>query len=220
MSHVGGDVPRSQLVWDWPIRVFHWGLVLAVVTLFVTGKLGGNWLEWHKRAGFLVIGLIVFRLLWGFVGGHHARFASFVRGPKAIIDYIRGKSSESIGHNPLGALSVLAMLAVLAFQAGSGLFANDDIMLEGPYASVVGKEMSDLLTRLHKLNSWLIVGLVSLHVVAIAFYFFRKKTNLTTPMLTGRKVVSAPLPASNSPAWLAPVLIVLVTATVYLLVKR
>ncbi len=220
MTEVDGRAPSSQQVWDWPIRVFHWVLVLAVITLFVTGKLGGNWLEWHKRAGFLVIGLIVFRLLWGFVGGYHARFANFVRGPKAILDYIRGKSGESAGHNPLGALSVLAMLAVLAFQAGSGLFANDDIMLEGPYASLVGKEVSDALTRLHKLNSWLIVGLVSLHIAAIAFYFFRKKTNLIMPMLTGRKVMPAAPPATNPPAWLALPLIVLVAGIVYLLVKR
>jgi len=211
---------RPQLIWDWPIRVFHWSLVLAVTILFVTGKLGGNWMEWHKRTGYLVIGLIIFRVVWGFVGGHHARFANFVRGPKDIMDYVRDKVGAGAGHNPLGALSVIAMLAVLAFQAGSGLFANDDIMLEGPYASMVGKEMSDWLTKLHKLNSNIILGLVGLHIAAIAFYFFRKKTNLIMPMLTGKKMLPSSVPVNERPAWLAPAIIFLVAGAVYLLVYR
>ncbi len=212
--------PHPQLVWDWPVRVFHWSLVAAVTILFVTGKLGGNWMEWHKRTGYLVIGLITFRVIWGFVGSHHARFANFVRGPKGIMNYVRHKAGEGAGHNPLGALSVVAMLAALAFQAGSGLFANDDIMLEGPYAGMVGKEMSDWLTTLHKLNSKFILALVGMHIAAIAFYFFRRKTNLILPMLTGKKMLANSSPANERPVWLAPAVIFLAAGVVYLLVYR
>ena len=215
-----GGAARPQQVWDWPIRMFHWILVLSVITLFVTGKIGGNWLEWHRRAGFLVLGLVMFRVIWGFVGGYHARFANFVRGPKAIMGYIRGTQKEGAGHNPLGALSVLAMLAVIGFQAGSGLFANDDVMLEGPYAAMVGKDLSDWLTKLHKINSYVILVLVVLHVSAIAYYFFRKHNNLVWPMITGNKMMSDEVPQRTCPAWLASSLIALVAAAVYVLVYR
>ncbi len=216
---MSGDA-RPQLVWDWQIRVFHWLLVLSVITLFATGKLGGNWLEWHRRAGFLVLGLVMFRVIWGFVGGYHARFANFVRGPKKVMAYLRGSHSDGVGHNPLGALSVLAMLAVIGFQAVSGLFANDDVMLEGPYASMVGKDLSDWLTKLHKINSYVILGLVALHVLAIAYYFFRKHINLVSPMVTGNKMMLDDVPQWPRPVWLAPCIVVLVTLAVYLLVYR
>lgn len=220
MNRSPSIIPREQLVWDWPIRVFHWSLVLAVIALFVTGNLGGNALEWHKRAGFLVLGLITFRVIWGFMGSYHARFVNFVRGPKGILEYVRHKTGEGAGHNPLGALSVVAMLVALAIQAGSGLFANDDIMLEGPYAALVGKELSDWLTTLHKFNSKLVLAMVGLHVAAIAFYFFGKKINLVRPMLTGKKSLPGDVPAIERPAWLALVVIVLVAWLVYLLVYR
>ena len=177
-------------------------------------------MEWHKRTGFLVIGLVTFRVIWGFVGSHHARFANFVRGPTGIMEYVRDKAAESAGHNPLGALSVVAMLVVLAFQAGSGLFANDDIMLEGPYAGIVGKEMSDWLTTLHKINSNVILVLVGLHIAAIAFYFFRKKINLILPMLTGKKLLPPGVTTNERPTWLAPAVILLAAGMVYLLVYQ
>ena len=211
---------RPQQVWDWPIRVFHWLLVLAVLTLFVTGKIGGNWLEWHRRAGFLVMGLVLFRVVWGFTGGYYARYANFVRGPKAVMEFIRGKTVRPAGHNPLGALSVLAMLSVIAFQVGTGMFANDDVMLEGPYAAMVGKEMSDWLTKLHKINSYVILCLVGLHISAIAYYYFRKKENLVLPMVTGGKVLPEDVPQSGHPAWIAPAVIAQVAALVYWLAYR
>ena len=219
MKHAAG-APRPQRVWDWPVRLFHWLLVLAVIAMFVTGKLGGNWMEWHKRTGFFVIGLIAFRFIWGFVGSHHARFVNFLRGPKTIMSFLRGTSGESAGHNPLGALSVVAMLLAIAFQAGSGLFANDDIMLEGPYAVAVGKEMSDFITRLHKLNSRFILVLVGVHLAVVAFYFFGKKTDLIKPMFTGRKIWADELPAVVHRPWLAPAIVALVGLAVYLLVNK
>ena len=178
-------------VWDLPIRLFHWLLVLLVIALFVTGKLGGNWLEWHKRAGFSVLGLLIFRIIWGFVGSYHARFPHFVRGPKAISAYVkslmRKESPRYAGHNPLGALSVVVMLFVLLLQGLAGLFANDDLMLEGPYAKFVSKAVSDQLTTFHKLNADLILFLIGLHLSAIAFAYFYKKENLVAAMFTGTK---------------------------------
>jgi len=217
---------RPRLVWDWPLRLFHWLLVLAIAILFVTGKLGGNWMEWHKRTGYVVLGLVFFRLIWGVAGGYYARFANFVRGPRAVLAFVRGRHGESqmrrghAGHNPLGALSVLAMLLAIALQAGTGLFANDDILLEGPYASLVSKELSDWLTGVHKINSNVILGLIALHLIAIAFYFFRRKTNLVMPMLTGRKLMAIDAPQASRPAWLAALAILVSAASVYLMVGR
>lgn len=220
-------------VWDLPVRLFHWLLVAAIIGLFVTGKLGGNWMEWHKLIGFFTLGLVAFRILWGLVGSEYARFASFVRGPGAILAYLRGSLSGGgvagakpyLGHNPLGALSVLALLAVVLFQAVSGLFADDDILMRGPYANAVSGAISAQLTKLHKLNADLILVLVGLHLAAIAFYFFVKKENLVKPMLNGRKVadVSAEQEAvtAKRPApWLAWALAIGVGLLTYLVVTR
>jgi cytochrome b len=185
-------------VWDLPIRVFHWLLVLSIIGLFVTGKIGGNWMEWHTKLGFFTLGLIAFRIVWGFVGGFHARFINFVRGPGTVWRYfmsVLGKSAHEshLGHNPMGALSALALLAAVGFQAVSGLFADDEILLQGPYASMVPSSVSSWFTKMHHLNSNLIIGLVVLHVCAIVFYHFVKKENLVKAMITGEK------PASTSP---------------------
>lgn len=209
--------PRADLpVWDWPVRAFHWLLLALVIGQFVTAKLGGNWMIWHSRIGFCVLGLVLFRIVWGFVGGRNARFANFLRGPNAIMASFKGEWSGE-GHNPLGALSVVAMLALLAFQAVSGLFANDDILLDGPYANVIGKELSDTITKYHKLSSKLLIGLVALHIAAIVFYAAVKKQNLVGPMIHGGK---SSQPAVPGPAWLAPVLIALVAGVVALIVRR
>ena len=211
-------------VWDIPVRLFHWLLVLLVITLFVTGKLGGNWLEWHRRAGFGVLGLVTFRILWGFVGSHHARFVNFVRGPSAVRAYARSvmhkHAPHTVGHSPLGALSVVTMLGLLLLQAVLGLFSNDDIMLEGPYASMVSKALSDQLTSLHKLNSNLILILIGLHIAAIAFYFFYRKENLVKPMISGDKFLKADAATPARPAWLAWAIAVCVAAAAYYLLRK
>jgi cytochrome b len=215
---------ESIRVWDLPIRLFHWLLVLSVVGLFVTGKLGGNWLEWHKLLGFFTLGLLVFRVVWGGVGNEHARFANFVRGPRAIIAYLR-HGTHAVGHNPLGALSVLAMLAVLLFQALSGLFADDDIMMRGPYANAVSGAISAQLTKLHKLNADIILILVGVHVAAIAFYFFVKRENLVKPMITGEKSLSgavfeAKVTERARPVWFSWVVAITSGVATYLVVTR
>ena len=182
---------RKIRIWDLPTRLFHWLLLLLVVASFVTGWVGGNLIEWHARAGIAITGLLAFRLVWGFVGSTYARFAHFVPGPGRLLTYVRGQW-RGLGHNPLGALSVLALLAILIFQAVSGLVANDDIAFEGPLYALVDKATSDSLSSLHRQNFWIIIGLVSLHVLAIAFYALVKKDNLVKPMITGVKEVVDP----------------------------
>jgi cytochrome b len=173
---------RSIRVWDLPTRLFHWLLAAAVAGAFIAIKAGD--LVWHARCGQAVLTLLLFRLIWGFIGGRYARFTQFVRGPSAIRDYLR-KGSATPGHNPLGALSVIALLAVLLFQAGSGLFANDDIAFEGPLARFVSNALSSALTTWHRRNEVIILGLLALHVGAIVFYRFVRGKNLVGPMIHG-----------------------------------
>jgi cytochrome b len=183
-------------VWDLPLRLFHWALVLAISGAVVTGEIGGSWADWHGRTGLLVLGLLVFRVIWGFVGSTHARFASFFPTPSRLIAYLKGVW-QGPGHNPLGALSVLALLAVLAAQVATGLFANDDIAFEGPLFHLVDKSLSDELTGWHARIFWGLVSLIGLHVASIAFYARVKKQNLVLPMFTGYKrlpkAVAAPI---------------------------
>ena len=173
-------------IWDWPLRVFHWLLVIAVVGAYVTGKLGGNLTDWHGRLGGLVLGLLVFRLIWGFIGTTHARFSSFFPSISALRAYINGEW-QGAGHNPVGGLAVFALFATLIFLVATGLFANDDIAFEGPLFNSIDKALSDKLSGWH---DWLVnglLGLVAMHIAAIVFYQRIKKTNLLLPMLTGKK---------------------------------
>lgn len=183
-------------VWDAPTRIFHWLLVAAVLALFVTGKVGGNAIEWHGRIGHFVLGLIVFRLVWGFVGSTYARFAQFWPTPARIRAYLRGEWRGQ-GHNPLGALSVFALLGLVGLQAGIGLFTNDDIAFRGPLYPLVGAELSSRLTGLHHLLADVLMGFVLLHIGAILFYAHVKKDDLIKPMFTGWKEAEAGEPAQG-----------------------
>lgn len=171
-------------VWDLPTRLFHWLLVACVVAAFVTAKMGGAMMVWHGRLGLAILGLLVFRLVWGLNGPTYARFGQFVRGPGAILAYLKGEWHGQ-GHNPLGALSVLALLCALAAMAGTGLFANDDIAFRGYLAPLVDNDMSNRLTGIHFQIETLLMALVGLHIAAILFYAFVKKHDLVRPMLTG-----------------------------------
>jgi cytochrome b len=175
-------------LWDLPVRIFHWTLAFCVVASFVAAKIGGNAMVWHGRFGVFMVGLLAFRLAWGLVGSTHARFAQFVRGPGAIKAYLRGQW-QGQGHNPLGALSVLAMLATLILLVATGLFANDDIAFEGPLYALVGKEFSDQAVGIHRLIEPLIILLVLAHLGAIAFYVRVRKQDLVRPMITGWKAM-------------------------------
>jgi cytochrome b len=188
-------------LWDLPTRVFHWSLVVAVLTAFVTGQIGGDWIEVHAKAGLAIMGLVVFRLVWGVVGSTHARFQTFVPSPAKIKAYVKGQW-QGVGHNPLGALSVMALLGLLAVQAGTGLFSNDDIDFTGPLFALIDSSLSNRLTGFHVLLSNLLLGLMALHLVAIVFYIRFKKDNLLKPMVTGWKDVPAGKSATQG-GWLA-----------------
>lgn len=182
---VGVSRPKDKTyVWDLPMRLFHWSLVLLVVTAFVTAKIGGNAMVWHGRLGLAILGLLVFRIVWGFVGSTYARFARFVRGPAAIRAYLKGEWRGQ-GHNPLGALSVLALLSALAAMAGTGLFANDDIAFEGYLMPLIDSDLSGRITGIHHLLEKVLMLLIALHVGAIVFYARVRKHDLVRPMLTG-----------------------------------
>lgn len=219
--------PQQRLVWDLPVRVIHWSLLLAVVGSWLTQELPGDWFAWHVRCGYTVLVLVSTRLLWGVVGTRHARFASFVRGPGAVLRYARallsGSAPRYTGHNPLGALMVLLLLTLLLAQALSGLFANDDILNTGPLFGYVSDATSDRLTSLHHTFFNVLQIAVLLHVAAALVYLFVKKDNLIRPMITGRKA-AAEVPANESitasRAWLALLIAALSAATLWYIVKH
>jgi len=217
--------PRSVRVWDFPTRLFHWLLVIFVIISFVTGNIGGNAIQYHEWSGFTILSLLLFRLVWGFIGSRESRFMTFIRGPSAVVRYAtnllrKNSSTHFLGHNPLGGWSIIAMLWALLVQAATGLFANDDIVTEGPLFDWVGKAASDWLTRVHKLNQQVIIALVCVHVLAVLFYFFYKRENLVKPMITGVKEWSGagPQPASGR-SWIAALIAGLAALAVYHLVR-
>ena len=178
---------QRMKLWDLPTRVFHWCLAACVVGSLITQQIGGGAMVWHGRIGLAVLGLLVFRIVWGFVGSTYARFGQFVRGPAAIKAYLRGEW-KGVGHNPLGALSVLALLCTLAVLVATGLFANDDIAFEGPLYALVGKDFSDRMAGIHSLIEPLILLLVFAHLAAIVFYArVKKQSAVARPMITGWK---------------------------------
>lgn len=189
-------------VWDLPTRTFHWLLAAAVIGLVVTGKIGGNAVVWHFRLGYLVMGLLCFRLVWGLIGGRWSRFASFIYAPGTVLRYLRGQSRPDehvhVGHNPLGAGSVFALLFFLGVQVGTGLVADDEIANQGPLNRFVSTDSALQATHWHKdYGQWILITLVLLHVAAIVYYRLRKGSNLVQPMLTGDKLLPAGTPAAN-----------------------
>jgi cytochrome b len=191
---------QAVRVWDLPTRVFHWLLAAAVIGLVISGKVGGNALVWHMRFGLVVFALLGFRLLWGVVGGRWSRFASFIYAPGTVLRYLRGEHRPGdhfdVGHNPLGAFSVFALLAVLAVQVATGLVTDDEIATTGPLNKYVASALGLSATAWHKgYGQWLLLALVALHVTAIVAYRLRGQ-NLVTPMITGDKPLPPDVPPS------------------------
>lgn len=187
-------------VWDLPTRLFHWLLVTMVVALFITGSVGGNWIERHMQLGYGVMVLLLFRLIWGGVGGHWSRFVQFFPTPSRLLAYAKGDTSVApVGHNPLGSLSVLAMLLILLAQVSTGLISDDEIAFTGPLVHWVSSATSSLATNYHKqYGKFIILALVGLHVLAIVYYTLFKKKPLVSAMLHGHQDahVATPLPHS------------------------
>jgi cytochrome b len=184
-------MPEKRLVWDLPLRLFHWLLVLSIIGSYVTAKLGFEWTQRHFYLGYFTLGLVAFRIIWGFIGPKHARFSSFLRGPSKVVAYVRtlGKrdSTPVIGHNAGGGWVVMVMLLMVGAQAVSGLFITDDIAWAGPYNPAVSGEVADKMAWFHHLNFDVLIWVVALHVLAITFYRVYKRQNLLGPMFTGCK---------------------------------
>jgi cytochrome b len=179
------DDARRAVLWDLPLRVFHWSLVAAVTAAIVTGELGGAWMPWHGRAGLVIVGLLVFRVLWGVLGSATSRFTQFAPTPARLLAYASGRW-RGVGHNPLGALSVFALLGLLSLQAGTGLLGNDDIAFAGPLNHLVDDAAGARATGWHRWLANGLIALVALHLLAIAFHVIVKRHRLVRPMITGR----------------------------------
>lgn len=185
-------------IWDLPTRLFHWLFAASVIGAIVTVKVGGSWMDWHLPLGITALVLLVFRLIWGFTGSRYARFANFVRCPRQTLAYLREKhQSESPGHSPLGAWSVLALLLVVGIQAFTGLFTTDEILTQGPLNQFVSGDVASVMSSIHRFNEKPLFILIGLHLVAILVYAVRGK-RLVPPMITGDKD-AASLPV-NTPA--------------------
>jgi cytochrome b len=213
---------KAVPVWDMPVRLFHWILVLLIAFSWLSSEM--DWMTWHMYSGYTILTLILFRILWGFVGSTHARFSDFIYGPRALIGYIKTLPSRTAakfaGHNPLGGISVVLILLCVLAQAGTGLFANDDIIYEGPLFKHVSKDLSDWLTTLHKYNFNVMLALIGVHIGAVLYYLIWKSENLVKPMFTGRKQLPAgAVPATMRSAGLAVVLLAVCAAGVWFLVN-
>ncbi|MDP5111209.1 MAG: cytochrome b/b6 domain-containing protein [Burkholderiaceae bacterium] len=172
-------------IWDLPTRLFHWLLAISITGALITINLGGAWMDWHVRFGIASFVLLLFRVIWGLIGPRYARFSQFLCSPAKTLAYLRdSKGTRHAGHNPLGAWSVIAMLSLFLFQSSTGLFANDDVMTQGPLAQFVSNDTVALFTRLHRLSEYVLYALIVLHLGAIAFYSFRGE-GLVKPMVTG-----------------------------------
>jgi cytochrome b len=184
---------KDVRIWDIPTRLFHWSLVLLLCVSFYTGLSGGFVeMDYHMLSGYCILTLVLFRVTWGFLGSHHSRFTTFIKGPTSVLQHTKDllkRGTHYPGHNPLGALSIIAILTALLIQASTGLFANDDIMLEGPLSHLVSYDTSRWLTGIHKTNIWVIGSLAGLHVIAILFYQFYRQDPLIGAMFTGRKAL-------------------------------
>ena len=187
-------------VWDLPIRLFHWLLVFCIAGSLISVNLGGNAIQWHARFGYCILTLLVFRIIWGFIGSTHARFASFFPTRQGLLNYLQGQGPQYLGHNPLGALSVFALLFALSIQVSTGLFVDDEIAFQGPFAKYVSNSTVSLLSRIHDANQVVIYTLIAIHIAAIIYYKKYKGKNLVKPMLDGDKEIDPSEEANYLPS--------------------
>ncbi len=210
-------------IWDLPTRLFHWALAALVIALIITGNVGGDAMVWHFRCGYSVLTLVIFRVCWGFVGGYWSRWRQLACTPAELVKYFKSNNFFSLGHNPVGSVSVLAMLLFLSLQVATGLFSDDEISNAGPLTSLVSERLVGMATQWHKSFGKLIIFfLVITHVLAIGWYFFKKKNNLIKAMVDGNKLSPEPAQSSNDQPrdWLKALVILLFCAgLVYALIQ-
>ena len=180
---------KKFLIWDLPLRLFHWSFVLTIFALWYTAEQGSELVEIHMQIGYVALALLVFRVLWGFIGPTHARFSQFIPSPNKLLNYLLAKSEhkEAPGHNPLGALMVVLMIVLVLVQAISGLFIDNEVFSTGPYNSLVSSDTEKFMSFIHHNTFDLVLGAIALHIAAIGYYTFIKKKNLILPMITGQK---------------------------------
>jgi cytochrome b len=184
--------PGQVRAWDVPTRLFHWMLVVSILSAYGTRRfLSDPTLYWHRINGYAILTLLLFRLLWGFFGSSTSRFSAFLPLPGPVMRYglglLRGRAPHYLGHNPVGSLLILAMLAAVLAQAVAGLFTSDDVLAQGPMVDHASEWMVGRLSAYHAKGFWIIVALAALHVAANLFYQFVKRDRLITAMVTGVK---------------------------------
>ncbi|WP_198363200.1 cytochrome b/b6 domain-containing protein [Thauera sinica] len=206
---MGQPALRKIRVWDLPVRLFHWALPVLMTVLFLSAYAGQ--MQVHARMGTVTLVLVLFRLVWGFVGSQTARFSDFVTGIGGIHDYLSGKRPKTTGHNPLGAWMILAMLATLLIQSLSGLFSSDSIAFDGPLAHWIGHTAANLAARVHTNLAYAIDILIAVHVLAVVLHWALRGENLIMPMLSGNKHVPADVgqPAFSNPALALTILVLI-----------
>jgi cytochrome b len=180
---------KINRIWDLPIRLFHWLLLVCIVGSFASINLSDEFVQWHAYFGYSILILLIFRIIWGFVGSTHARFSSFIPSKKTIFDYLQGRSPQVLGHNPLGAVSVFALLFALSIQVFTGLFIDDEVSFQGPLEKYVSSSVSSFLSEIHEVNQVVILALIVIHIAAIIFYKKFKGEDLIHPMISGDKEI-------------------------------
>ena len=214
---------KKNLVWDIPVRLFHWLLVLCLLGQWLTTEVLEDAMNIHFYIGYFTLGLIIFRLIWGFVGTKYAKFNSFILGPNAMLSYLRSFTSKhknfTIGHNPVGGLLLPAVLILVGLQAISGLFTSDDIVSAGPYYDSANSAIQEWMQWLHHNIFDLLIALIVVHLLAIAWYRWALKHDLVTPMFTGQKAVKASKAITHSKLVQALLLAIFIGVFVYWLVE-
>jgi cytochrome b len=182
---------QKIVVWDVPTRLFHWLAVMLVATAYATWRL--NWMDWHAYAGYALLALVVFRLLWGFFGSETARFAHFLAAPRRAACHLarlfRREPDRQVGHNPAGGWMVLLLLALLLAETLTGIYANNDVADVGPFTDLTPAPVANFITTLHDVLWQALLVAMTLHVLAIGLYWVAKRQNLLLPMITGRKML-------------------------------
>lgn len=223
---VGPAKPRipnlMMRVWDAPTRLFHWAIVLLIAFSYVSIQKG--WIELHFLSGYTILAMLLFRLVWGFVGSDTSRFRNFLRNPieafRHLAHFHKREPDTEIGHNAAGGWMVLVMLLALLAQVGTGLFANDDIASQGPLAHNVAKDTSNWLTSLHGKNFYIVLALIAAHIAAVLAYAAVKRHDLVRPMVTGKKRLPATMAQPRfASSLLAAAILAASTAAVWALVR-
>jgi len=215
---------KHVLIWDLPLRIFHWLFAFTVIASWYTSDQDNDLIELHMQLGYFALGLLVFRVLWGFVGTKHSLFTSFIPTPKRLVLYIKNLSNNriesSVGHNPLGSLMVILMILLISLQAISGLFINDDVFSSGPYYESVSKDIEKIMVFLHHNVFDFMIAAIILHLVAIGYYVRIKKQSLILPMITGKKAekINNTLEIKHSKLWTALLVVIVAAIFVYWLV--